>query len=595
MHDLDNDMLGDIWHSLSHHLHPDNVIHHHTLHTVKHNISFLYNGAFQDKCMECPYGGLCTGNNVIPRPNYWGYWHENKLVFQQCPADYCCSGGDESPCSSYDHCEKNRTGILCGSCEENFSVSLITGVCTPNSQCGGDQWFWSFAIFSALMYAMWYTFKDVIFGSIFTLLACVEDMCSRLKSRRKSDVMKLDKQSIQHVQEGGNQNNGEDSANKGYFGIVTYYVQMAAVIRIQIEFSDIDKSDPLLDKIGDNIGESLNVDVTKMPFDACPIIGLSTLGKLLYLLCFLFGIYICWMGMFILVVVLVKVFKRRVTMTSFIRLQSLKVTLVGGIVEIIKYTYAGFCGIIFMSLVCAKIGSHYVWWYDASHTCLENWQVMIVIFALVYAIPFPFILIFGLKLLTERKMSAAQFICCCSCPLLALLLIAIYHFQKKNTTISDTSESCSLPNASEAIISILQGPYRDDEKNLTLYWEAMISIRRLLITSMTLVPYASIRMSIISVLSLLFLIQHIYMSPFQVHTSNNAETVSLALLCVTSVINLLKATLTDSGVVPTGPSVPFFKSLEFCEKMFVFFIIGYILMIELKLWDKKENGKSDKK
>ncbi len=49
----------------------------------------------------------------------------------------------------------------------------------------------------------------------------------------------------------------------------------------------------------------------------------------------------------------------------------------------------------------------------------------------------------------------------------------------------------------------------------------------------------------------------------------------------------LKACLTDSGVVPSGPSVQFFKSLEFCEKIFVLFIISLMLVTEFKSKKKK--------
>ncbi len=175
----------------------------------------------------------------------------------------------------------------------------------------------------------------------------------------------------------------------------------------------------------------------------------------------------------------------------------------------------------------------------------------------------------------------------CLCPLVALWFIFTYKCMNRNMTDKSTDTNPSLSQASEAIISVLQGPYRDDEKSMTLYWEAMVSIRHLLITSMTLVPYASIQMIIITALSLVFLMQQIYMGPFHVKTSNDIEAVSMALLCMTSVINLLKACLTDLGVVPSGPSVPFFKSLEFCEKIFVLFIISFILVTEFKLRKKK--------
>ncbi len=61
-----------------------------------------------------------------------------------------------------------------------------------------------------------------------------------------------------HIEEGKVEGeNNEDDVDKGYFGIVTYYVQMAAVIMIQIEFSDIDKSESFLDKMVNNIGRLL--------------------------------------------------------------------------------------------------------------------------------------------------------------------------------------------------------------------------------------------------------------------------------------------------------------------------------------------------
>ena len=116
-----------------------------------------------ERCFECPYGALCTGNIVIPRPNYWGYWHKGKLVFQQCPADYCCSGSKESICYIHNYCPGNRMSTLCGACKKGFTVSILTGKCIPDSQCGGEQWFWILVIFAAVAYALWYTLKDDIF------------------------------------------------------------------------------------------------------------------------------------------------------------------------------------------------------------------------------------------------------------------------------------------------------------------------------------------------------------------------------------------------------------------------------------------------
>ncbi len=388
------------------------------------------------------------------------------------------------------------------------------------------------------------------------------------------------------VAEEDNCDDEDDDVDKGYFGIVTYYVQMAAVITIQIEFSDIDKSESFLDQMVENIGIFLNIELTQMSYDVCPVVGLTTTGKHLYNLAFLFMIYLSWAGFFILTLISLKLMTRKGKTWMLEKLNSLQMRLIGGLVEIIKYTYAGFCGIIFMSLICSKVGKQWVWWYDATNVCLEHWQIFIVLFAAFYAIPLPFILLWGMKLLKDNDLSAWMFLVCCLCPPIALYPMWIKQKCVKHEgkiTLSSRSE------VSDTIISFLQGPYREDVKHMTLYWEAMVSIRRLLITAMTLVGYASIRMIIITGLSIIFLCQHIILMPFHVITSNYVEMLSLGLLCIASVINLLKASLTDSAVVPSGPTVPFFKALEFSEKMFVLVIIAFILLTEFKL---RKNTKS---
>ncbi len=281
-------------------------------------------------CNNCPYGAICTGNNVMPRPNYWGYWHEGELVFQQCPAGYCCPSSGNSNCNMYDYCEGNRTGTLCGACQKGFSVSILTGSCTPDSQCGGDQWFW-LVVFSATMaYALWYTLKDDIFALLFMSIRIVKDIFKRSNARTNDvtlsnmntnkegsagpsfdDIEEIDDNDEASAAGNDGKISGDpstpDDADKRYFGIVTYYVQMAAVIKIQIEFSDIDESEPLLDRIVNNIARFLNLELTQMTFDVCPIVGLTTIGKHLYNLFFLLGIYVSWAGVFTVAIIIVTI------------------------------------------------------------------------------------------------------------------------------------------------------------------------------------------------------------------------------------------------------------------------------------------------
>ncbi len=582
-----------------------------------HPIPFSLNN--QRVCIKCPYGALCSGNNVVPRPNYWGYWHNGELVFQQCPAEYCCSGSADAPCKAYDYCAGHRTGTLCGVCQRGFSVSILTGNCVSDDKCQSQEWFWILAIIVAMAYVIWYTFKDEIFTMLLksiTIFKCVHRKKSahhhtvqirvseKVEAQNSKAVFNTDftthgREATVHrtklVSEGKFEDeletNGEKAkiaSDKGYFGIVTYFVQMAAIMKINIEFSDVDKSESFLDTVSKNIGTFVGIDLSQLSFDVCPIKDLTTLGKHIYNFVFLMGIYLSWILLF------ASSFWSNVTKgkldgerRSQNRITKLQIKLIQGLIEIIKYTYVGFCTLVFSSLVCTKLGDQFVWWHDATHKCLANWQVLMIIGGVIYIIPFPLSLFLGMKMLRKRMITASSFIICCIFPPFIL-----YHILRNNHG-KDIAHSHKFPNSAalEAILSLLQGPYRDDQNNMTLYWEAMVSMRRLLISAMTLVSYASIRMMIIMALSGIFLIQHNYLCPFAVRTSNHLETLSLFLLLLMSGINLLKASLTDSGVIPSGPSVPFFKGLEFSEKCLIIALVCFILIIEVRTKQGKEKNK----
>ncbi len=529
-----------------------------------------------EHCMKCPYGATCTGSNVVARPNYWGFWHNGELHFQQCPAGYCCTGTSHSPCENYNTCAGNRTGDLCGSCEQGYSVAILTGSCTNNKNCGNSYYFWVVACAGALLYALWYTLKDPMMNLVFSpghLVSVVKNLkCSQVQNHEKTAKPKL-RGTYPKVSE----EIEEENPDKNYFGIVTYFVQMSAVMKISIEFSDVHQSKSYVEKLTNIIAKTLNMELTQFSFDVCPVLGLTTVGMHMYKFTFLIGIYLTWLVLYFPVLMVMKwQAKHRVSVPSIKFVNNCHHNLIKGLVEIIKYTYSGFCGIIFMSLICTEVKGRYVWWYDASEVCLELWQMFMVMVGLVYAFLFPFVLYMGMKSLRENAISSKMFIFYCLCPI-SWVPYKLHDAFAKRQFVSPVKQS----GTAVTILTVLQGPFRDDRPS-TLYWEGVISGRRLVTTAMTLLGYGSIRMVLITVLSILFQLHHIYVSPFQVRSSNHVETVSLTMLILVAVVNLLKASLTDFGVIISGPAVPFFKVVEFVEKMFVFLLISYILAIEVR-------------
>ncbi len=540
-------------------------------------------------CLECPYGAVCSGNNVVPRSNYWGYWKDGALIFLRCPTHYCWSGTSEILHIRFNSCDGHRAGVLCGGCEDSFSLSILSNKCISNTKCGNQLSFWLLSVFASFAYTLWYSFKDDILSFP---LKCVKNckyptkIGQETKQPNQSNKTAtvdagLKKESSPpnfHVGKEGNkfwEDFSTTNVSKGYFGIVAYFIQMSAAMSVHIEFHENEQKGTFLEFISRIVEHFVGIDLSTM--DMCPFIDLTTAQKYGHRLLFLLSLYISWYVLYIMVILAMLKSKTRNGKCNHL-ISSLKLKLLQGMVDITKYTYTAFCSLVFTSVVCVPLGKNSVWWYDGKNVCLQSWQIGMIAFAIIHIIPFPFALFFGMKFLKRGKISALVFMMGCICPLL-LVIYCILHAKlfsiktDKETPISETSE---------AIICVLQGPYREDPNYHTLYWEAVISTRRLMITA-TLIANSFMQMIIMSLLCATFLCHHIYFQPFEVPISNQVEAFSLLLLCFIASVNLLKASLADFGVIPSGPFVQSLKGLQSIEKSAILILITFICVIEIKM------------
>ena len=414
-------------------------------------------------CADCPYGANCPGNALIARPNFWGEWKSGQVSFKQCP-NYCCTGTDEASCSSYDSCAGNRTGTLCGACQTGFSVSILSGQCVPNFECG-HPWFWALATLAALLYMIWYTFKDEIIQIPINLF---------LRIRRKMTA---------------NNKNSEKSLDKGYFGIVVFFIQSAAVMKVELDITGNDKSnESFLNKLHSKISDFLNIDPSQVSYSLCPFVGLDATGKMIYKFIFLWGIYFCWF-VFISLVHICQCASKGQQLSAF------KSKLVAGFIEIVKYTYSGLAQITFLSLTCIKLSTVYVWQLDGTVKCLSSWQIIALIFMLTYTVPFFAFLLIGMRLLKKRDIRLPLFLIGCLLPspfllwnLFTFAKMRIEIFKAKGVKPSTTDGRLSIKNMDDiskidrnasAILQVLQGPYKEEVST----WEAVIILRRLFLHS----------------------------------------------------------------------------------------------------------------
>lgn len=130
-----------------------------------HKPSAAYNGTYtyhDIECLACPYGGRCS-QTITSVPNFWGYVQRERIRFQHCPKDYCCSS---TYCQGYDTCAAHRTGTLCGVCGPGYSEALFSASCLPDEKCDVTMLF-PLVVGTGLLYGLFLLYQKDIRDFIF--------------------------------------------------------------------------------------------------------------------------------------------------------------------------------------------------------------------------------------------------------------------------------------------------------------------------------------------------------------------------------------------------------------------------------------------
>ncbi len=389
----------------------------------------------------------------------------------------------------------------------------------------------------------------------------------------------------------------ETSIDKGYFGIVVFFIQSAVVMKVQLEVESSSSSDKnSLDKLHSKISDFLNIDLSQVSYSICPLVNLDTTGKMIYQFIFLCGIYFCWFISVSLIHICQQALKRE-------SLLVLKSKFISGFIEIVKYTYSGFAQITFLSLTCIKLASSYVWKLDGTVKCLSSWQIIALIFMLTYTIPFFAFMSSGITLLKKREIKTQLFLVGCVFPLPFLLWnvgreikmrfayskikkINVSQFEGKSPNriedykkkSNDLSSIDDVDSHGSAILQVLQGPYKKEAST----WEAVIILRRLSLSVTSLISNIFIQMLLNSLLCIFFFGHHLVVKPFVFSGSNRIESLSLSLLLIAAIINLSKSSFIELGLMPTGPFIDIFNILEVFENAVLFVLVGFIIFIEIR-------------
>ena len=173
-----------------------------------------------------------------------------------------------------------------------------------------------------------------------------------------------------------------------------------------------------------------------------------------------------------------------------------------------------------------------------------------------YIFPLFFVMLMGPKALREYGMSPVCFLICCFLPFLFIVICPILYCRRKRRTTQ-------LSDTATAIVDKLDGPFRFTQ---FISWEGVIVLRRLLIAiALTFIQDILLRHFILTSLCLVIFLIQVIVNPFKARSSNMFENMSLLMLCILSVISLIKAVIYNLSVLPYGSLKKTLTGIEYTE------------------------------
>ena len=361
-------------------------------------------------CSQCPVGAKCNGS-IKALPNYWGYRTNDDVVMIRCPTGYCCQ--DDESCQTFDTCNSNRSGPLCGVCEMGLAESLFDQTCVPLEKC--HTWFIvllyiSCAVGYGLGLMVIDNVKEAVISSLKKIYQCIkETVLKKVKSDQNSEVLKKE------VKEEG---------SFKYLQILFYYVQDAALFKIKLPEKQSEQTNTFVKilQFTPDVLTNIYDSMTETCFD----FGTTAVSKILFksifgpcVMLFLFVIYLCQSCVF-------SVRKKTSKLSS-----SIKYKLVQSFLLVILFSYQQILTGAFTLVKCIDIENIHRLYDQGNIQCFTHWQTAIEIF--IWANIFPSFFVFShVPYYVEvNQMSVQMFILVCLLPVPGLMIFHLTNVWNK--------------------------------------------------------------------------------------------------------------------------------------------------------------------
>ena len=461
------------------------------------------------QCLPCPFGANCS-HNILAKPNFWGFKEmadPPTLKFTMCPLGYC-SPPQKTDFPEYNGCQGNRSGELCGHCNESYTESLYSTNCRLSHECK-DYWFWPVTLAYVSLMALYLTFKPLI-------LPWIKRQILWFKTHEPASE--------------------DNNLDKGYLKIIFYFYQAANLLFVSNSAQHIFKTkfiEPLVGLF--NFQQKVS--------SVCPFPGFTVVTKQLFSASHVFGTMLM-IGIFYILHWGIQ--KCRGQGTPSVG------PFFGGVLQTLLLGYTTLASVTFNMLRCVPIGSEKRLLYDGNVVCFQWWQYILIAFICTYFVPLVLTLFWGSFKFYNRTISMGKLLLACSFPLPYLLywtFVSLFSRARNGCTVKEDSPSSQVSRSS--VERVLYDSFKrpEDGGKLSLSWESvMIGRRLILIVLKAFVSDPMPRLLIMILFCVLFLLHHALSQPFRDGFANIVETISLLFVVVLAIVNVFFASFLSLAV-----------------------------------------------
>ena len=382
-------------------------------------------------CSSCPIGANCN-NHIKALPNYWGYKDKSDIVSMiRCPNGYCCQGDDT--CREINSCNANRTGPLCGRCRGNWTESLFSPKCLLVDDCPAGLILMLY-IGGAVAYGLGLMaisfIKDVGPAIVKNILKVLTKriLCSKGETHKveneheESQSLMKQCKTKDETKVPEHKDDSEDDDFMKYIKILFYYIQDAALFKIQLPRVDQQEESivvkilqfspevfvVLYSKVSDLCFTPLTTAVTKIWFS-------SLFGPCVMI--FIFILYLCQIFISKFFHKSGKMFRARVVQTFLL---------------VVLFSFQKMVIGAFTLVQCVNKGTKTILYVQGDIECYTWWQRTIEAYIMLNIIP-AFLALSQMPFYVQKKeMSVRMFITGCFLPIPVLV---IYHFRRVRTWV----------------------------------------------------------------------------------------------------------------------------------------------------------------